>query len=135
MLFATPAAITLHDSGDMFGAAYVGCWLEVCRRLPDVRYWIPTRAWQVPNGPLPLFDPLLETLRRLAKLPNVTVRPSALNFGGHPPIVAGLHAGTTAAMPDILRAFQCPAHARGNECGECRACWDRKELPISYQKH
>src|SRR5581483_7943609 len=88
----------VHDSGDMFNVTYAQSWLEVCRRLPEVRFWIPTRAWQQPACPLPIFDPLLNTLRELAGQPNVTVRPSALNFGDKAPSVAGLHAGSTAHM-------------------------------------
>jgi Gene product 88 len=125
----------VHDSGDMFSAIYAECWLEICRRMPEVRFWIPTRAWQAPTGPLPVFDPLLAILRKLATLPNVTVRPSALNFGDHAPVVARLHAGSTAAMPDALRAYQCPAHLQGNRCGDCRVCWEDKSTPIAYQKH
>jgi hypothetical protein len=107
------------------------CWLEVCRMLPQVRFWIPTRAWQAPKSTLPVFDPLLNVLRQLAQLPNVTVRPSALNFGDYAPVVEGLHAGSTAAMPDMLRARQCPAYAQGGCCSDCRACWKDKETPIS----
>jgi hypothetical protein len=125
----------VHDSGDMFSVAYAACWLEVCRQLPEVRFWIPTRAWQQPSGPLPVFDPLLNTLRQLAALPNVTVRPSTLNFGDQAPAVAGLHAGSTAAMADTLRAYQCPAYENGNQCGNCRACWDRKDVAVAYRKH
>jgi hypothetical protein len=125
----------VHDSGDFFSAAYAECWLAVCRQLPEVRFWIPTRAWQTPTDPLPLFDPLLNTLRSLASLPNVTVRPLALNFGDHAPVVPGLHAGSTAAMPDALRAFQCPASSHGNHCGDCRACWENKQIPIAYRRH
>ena len=125
----------VHDSGDMFSVRYAEAWLEVCIRLPQVKFWIPTRAWQQPSGPLPVFDPLLQVLRKLAKLPNVTIRPSALNFGDHAPIVSGLHAGSTASMPDVFRAYQCPAYAQGGNCGECRACWDRKDLPVSYCRH
>lgn len=36
----------VHDSGDMFSDRYAGAWLEVCIRLPHVKFWIPTRAWQ-----------------------------------------------------------------------------------------
>jgi hypothetical protein len=125
----------VHDSGDMFNVAYAESWLAVCARLPDVKFWIPTRAWQQPAGSLPLFDPLLNTLRQLAQLINVTVRPSALNFGEHAPVIPGLHAGTTAAMPDVLRARQCPAYEQGGTCGDCRACWDVKDTPVSYCKH
>jgi hypothetical protein len=125
----------VHDSGDMFNVAYAQCWLEVCKAKPEVKFWIPTRAWQQPAGPLPVFDPLLNTLRLLAQLPNVTVRPSALNFGEYAPIVAGLHAGSTASMPDVFRARQCPAYSQGGHCGECRTCWDERDVPVSYCKH
>ena len=125
----------VHDSGDMFSNRYAQAWLEVCIRLPQVKFWIPTRAWQQPSGPLPVFDPLLITLRQLAALPNVTVRPSALNFGDHAPQVDGLHAGSTAAMLDVFRARQCPASAQGGRCGDCQACWDAKDTPISYHRH
>jgi hypothetical protein len=125
----------VHDSGDMFNVSYAECWLEVCRMLPEVRFWIPTRAWQTPKSVLPVFDPLLNTLRMLASLPNVTVRPSALNFGEHAPQVAGLHAGSTAGMPDVFRAWQCPAPKQGGMCGDCRTCWDSREVPISYRPH
>jgi protein gp88 len=125
----------VHDSGDMFNLAYVHSWVEVCRRMPEVKFWIPTRAWQQPSGALPIFDPILAALCVLASLPNVVVRPSALNFGDHAPVVSGLHAGSTAAMPDVFRARQCPAYAQDGHCGDCRGCWEEKSTPISYCKH
>jgi hypothetical protein len=125
----------VHDSGDMFSVAYAECWYATARALPAVRFWIPTRAWQQPSGPLPVFDPLLGTLRKLAALPNVTVRPSALNFGDMPPVVAGLQAGSTAEMPDVFRARQCPAPSQGGRCGDCRTCWDARDVPVSYRRH
>jgi len=125
----------IHDSGDMFNVAYAKCWLEVCRQMPEVKFWIPTRAWQQPSGPLPVLDPLLNALRDLAECPNVTVRPSALDFGDHAPSVPGLQAGTTADMPDVFRARQCPAYAQAGQCGDCRLCWDAKQTPVSYRKH
>jgi hypothetical protein len=123
----------VHDSGDMFSTAYTE-WLEVCRRLPAIRFWIPTRAWQQPIGPLPVFDPLLTILRQLASLPNVTVRPSALNFGDLPPVVAGLHAGSTAEVK-APGTRQCPAPQQGGQCGRCRLCWTAKGTPVSYKRH
>ena len=116
----------------MFNVAYAECWYAVCSALPGIRFWIPTRAWQQPKSPLPVFDPLLNTLRKLATLPNVTVRPSALNFGDSAPVVDGLHAGSTA---DCKRARQCPAPQQGGNCGECRVCWDAQDTAVSYSKH
>jgi hypothetical protein len=122
----------VHDSGDMFNAHYAECWYRVAVRCPSKKVWIPTRAWQIPNSVLPVLDPVMTWLRRLAALPNVTVRPSALNFGDDAPIVPRLHAGSTAAN---AAAWQCPAHLQGNECGQCRHCWDAKDEPVSYQRH
>jgi hypothetical protein len=129
------AYFRVHDSGDMFNVAYAECWLAVCLAMPGIRFWIPTRSWQKPKSPLPVFDPLLNTLRKLATLQNVTVRPSALDFGDGAPVIAGLHAGSTAAMPDGLRAHQCPAPEQGGNCGDCRTCWDAKNTPVSYCRH
>jgi hypothetical protein len=122
----------VHDSGDMFSVAYAQCWQAVCRAMPQVRFWIPTRCWQQPKSPLPVMDPLLNTLRELATLHNVTVRPSALDFGDAAPVIAGLHAGSTA---DGRCARQCPAPEQGGNCGDCRLCWDAKDTPVSYRKH
>src|SRR5436189_1463554 len=55
----------VHDSGDMFNVAYAQCWLEVCRAMPEVRFWIPTHPWQESVGPLPMSDPLVNVLRIL----------------------------------------------------------------------
>jgi hypothetical protein len=115
----------------MFNAAYAQCWLQVCQQLPRVKFWIPTRAWQQPSGPLPVLDPLMGVLRQLAQLPNVTVRPSALNFGDSAPGVAGLQAGSTADGPGA----QCPSASQGGKCRECRVCWDSPAVAVSYRKH
>lgn len=125
----------VHDSGDMFSPRYAESWYQVCLRLPNVRFWIPTRSWQQPSGPLPIYDAVLNTLQRMAKLPNVTVRPSALNFRDKAPSVPGLHAGTTADHLDVFTTRQCPAYHQGGSCQDCRTCWDEKDMPVSYSKH
>jgi hypothetical protein len=127
----------IHDSGDFFNPRYAKAWVMVCKALPATKFWAPTRAWQGGvMGPLPVFDPLLNTLRELAALPNVTVRPSALDFGDLAPVVPGLHAGSTAGMSDASKAYQCPAKAKyDGHCGPCRHCWDNKSVPVNYPKH
>jgi hypothetical protein len=125
----------VHDSGDVFNPAYARAWLAVCQHLPEVKFWIPTRAYQQSGKAVAVFAPILHALRQLAQLPNVTVRPSALNFGDCPPKVEGLHAGTTADNPDVFRVKQCPAKSQGGRCGDCRTCWDDKTCPVSYARH
>jgi hypothetical protein len=127
----------IHDSGDFFNPRYAKAWLLVCKALPATKFWAPTRAWQGGvMGLLPVYDPLLNVLRELAALPNVTVRPSALDFGDLPPVVSGLHAGSTADMSDASKAYQCPAKAKyDGHCGPCRHCWDNKTESVNYPKH
>lgn len=128
----------IHDSGDFFNLQYAQCWVEICRRLPRIRFWAPTRVWQSPTpaGPFRIMDedPIMNAVRELAALPNVTVRPSALDFGTPPPAVAGLAAGSTAAFSGST-VFACPAKSQGNQCGECRVCWDAPDTAVSYSKH
>ena len=76
----------VHDSGDLFSPAYTRAWIRICVALSWVRFWFPTRSWQAP---------WVDTIRELAALPNVTVRPSAIYFEDEPPRVDGLAAGTT----------------------------------------
>jgi hypothetical protein len=127
----------IHDSGDFFNPRYVRAWILVCKSLPNTKAWAPSRAWQDGvMGPLPVFDPFLNALRELAALPNVTVRPSALNFGDVPPAVQGLHAGSTADRDNESSVYQCPAkRLYDGHCGPCRFCWENKSESVNYPKH
>jgi hypothetical protein len=126
----------IHDSGDFFNVRYAMAWLRVCKALPATKFWAPTRAWQGgKSGLLPVFDPLMNVLRQMAALPNVTLRPSALDFGDLPPVVPGLHAGSTADNSSDS-VYQCPAKALyDGHCGPCRHCWDNKSESVNYPKH
>lgn len=112
----------VHDSGDLFSPSYTRAWIRICQALPHVRFWFPTRSWRAP---------WVGVIRQLAALPNVTVRPSALHFDDPPPVVAGLAGGTTAAAA----GYTCPAPRQHNACGDCRACWDQPDRPVSYHAH
>ena len=137
----------IHDSGDFFSPAYVRMWAEVCKALPEVKFWAPTRVWQMPasnasvNGLKPFrvmtaIDLMFAELLKLAALPNVTIRPSALNFGDAAPVVPGLHAGSAASdVCNVHDGLLCPAPTQGNNCGDCRVCWDLNAVPVTYHKH
>jgi Gene product 88 len=70
----------VHDSGDLFSAAYTRAWIRICSALSWVRFWFPTRSW---------LAPWLEVIKQPAALPNVTVRPSAIHFDDEPPQIDG----------------------------------------------
>ncbi|MEO6325930.1 MAG: hypothetical protein ABIT01_01310 [Thermoanaerobaculia bacterium] len=124
----------IHDAGDFFSAAYVEVWIAVATALPLVRFWAPTHSWAVRGHPRRDSDPLLRALRRLAALPNVAVRPSALRIGDPPPQLPGFSAGS-AVTTDHASAT-CPKSLRTpSNCGDCRRCWDDRLVPVTYLKH
>lgn len=113
----------VHDSGDLFSAAYAECWRRICHNVSDVKFWFPTRSYRVAA--------ILPAIQELAALDNVTVRPSALHFDADAPVIDGLQAGSTASVA----GFNCPASQQNNECRDCRACWTDRDVAISYHKH
>lgn len=114
----------VHDAGDLFSAAYIRLWIRICRACPDVAFWFPTRMWRSESATIQA------ALRELAALPNVALRPSALHFNTPAPVIPGYSAGTTAASA----GFTCPASQQGNQCLDCRVCWD-PTIEVSYRKH
>jgi hypothetical protein len=44
----TEPRFRIHDSGDFFNPRYIRAWYEVCRQLPEVKFWAPPRVWQLP---------------------------------------------------------------------------------------
>lgn len=113
----------IHDSGDFFSAAYVDAWYLVCSRSTK-RFWAPTRSYR--------GTPAVQAaLARLATLPNVTIRPSAIMVNDDAPVVATLHAGSSVNTGD----HTCRARDHGNACGDCRVCWNDKTTSVSYPLH
>jgi hypothetical protein len=119
----------IHDSGDFYSEKYVRCWIEICKQLPDTKFWAPTRSYKAE---------WVECLRELNSLPNVTVRPSADMFDDQPPVIEGLAAGSTSHTPGggvPEGCYECPAYKQGGNCVDCRVCWDLPLVCVSYKQH
>jgi hypothetical protein len=86
--------VRVHDSGDLFSAAYTRAWIRICESLGWVRFWFPTRSCQAS---------WLDVIRELAALANVTVRRSAIHFDDRPPQIDGLAAGTVKSFGTHVR--------------------------------
>lgn len=122
-----------HDSGDIFSPTYCRMIIEVCKRTPEVRHWLPTRSWRLP---------WVDVIRELASLPNVIVRPSALTFDDAAPVVDGLGKGSTAitSLDRLPKGHRlCPkttANYQEASCKSvgCRRCWESRQ-PVAYYVH
>lgn len=132
-----------HDSGDLQSIGHLRDIVEVCRRTPWVRYWLPTREYEVVveylgwiergiAAPFPanlcvrlsahMIDTEPVVPEKLAHLPTSTVHTAH----GHPVITARERKG----------AVECLAvEKRDNICGDCRACWDPRVVNVSYPQH
>ena len=107
-----------HDSGDLQSLKHLAKIFKVAKLTPDIQHWLPTReAW---------------TAKYVDRAPaNLTLRFSM-------PMVdqeaAGNWPNTSTVTTDKAKAT-CPAPDQGNQCKDCRACWNRQIKNIAYYKH
>lgn len=116
-----------HDSGDLQSVAHLRNICTVAENTPGTLHWIPTREYRI-----------VEAYRaQYGRLPaNLILRASAHMIGKEAPSRFDhssmvLPKGTT----DHESASICPAPDQGNECGDCRACWDTRVSTVAYRYH
>jgi len=122
-----------HDSGDFFSQKYIEAWHEICFSNPNIRFWFPTRSWRTNK------KTWIKSLTKLANLPNVVVRPSALKYNEKPPQLNWLSKGSTVyfdkqdKQPGVL---VCLKSLNGGSCEDnnCYKCWDNK-TEVGYIIH
>ena len=110
------------DSGDLRSVVMLEQIVEIANMLPDIRFWLPTReagfvhTWHELGGLCPT---------------NLTIRLSA-------PMVDGPAAKwwpTTSTVVSEKANATCPAPNQGNQCRDCRACWDHNVRNVAYKAH
>lgn len=118
-----------HDSGDIQTIEHLSKIVEVCKRTPTTRHWLPTREIK-----------LVRAFLKSGAFPdNLTVRISATMIDGDAPKVASdwnrfVPTSTVHKHAQPI-GHKCPAPAQGNKCADCRACWDRSIDNVSYGAH
>lgn len=113
-----------HDSGDLQSVPHLTKICAVAAGTPQIRHWLPTRELAM----------VLAYTKAGGVIPgNLTIRVSATMVDG--PATSAWPTTSTVhhAAPAVGRA--CPAPLQNNECGACRACWDRVVANVSYHKH
>lgn len=156
----TPRNFRLFDSGDFSSARDVKIWRNVMKRMPHVRFWAPTTAWGESCNPARAEDrkAMHAELKKMQKLPNVVVRPSAFTVDAPAPVLKGYGAGSAVVEPkdengvekpiikkkdgDYVKVcdptdktkcvehFVCPG-----DCMKCGyRCWGKKG-PVAYMRH
>ncbi len=116
-----------HDSGDLQSVAHLAAVVLIAERLPEIRFWIPTREYAMVRDWLLLG-------RSFPK--NLTVRMSVALVGMKPSVRPELAArGVQTSSVGAGVGFLCGAHTRDNHCGPCRACWSKDVPNVDYPLH
>lgn len=109
-----------HDAGDLQARWHLDLIVEVCRRTPNVKHWMPTRE----------IGLIKRYVAEQAFPPNLVVRVSAPMIGQAISGIPGIPT-STVGKPDF--GLQCNARNQGGKCNACRACWSAAD--INYPHH
>ena len=107
------------DSGDLQSRTMLDSIIEVCKRTPNVKHWLPTQERDI--------------IRDVDTPDNLVIRLSGSKVNGRAP-----SADNTSTVFDKHGepiGQECLAYTRGNNCGDCRACWNPSVKNVSYKKH
>ena len=107
-----------HDAGDIQSAKHLKNIFKVCKQTPSTKHWLPTRESRF----LKLIDPDIIPA-------NLIIRMSS-HMIDQPPVKFWPWTSTVSTT-----GYSCPAKDQGNECGDCRNCWNRKVTNVTYPKH
>ena len=108
-----------HDSGDIQSLKHLENIFLVGKRTPNTRHWMPTREAKF----LKDIDPATVPTNLIIRMSSHMIDQGPVTFWPWTSTVTS-KAGRT-----------CPAPDQGNECGSCRACWDRSTPNVCYGKH
>ena len=107
-----------HDSGDIQSLEHLENIFRVCRKTPDTQHWMPTREAQ-----------FIKRLKINQVPRNLIIRMSSHMIDQGP---VSFWPWTSTV---VTTGKSCPAQEQGNECKDCRQCWDRSVKNIAYPKH
>jgi|TARA_R100000084_G_scaffold106001_1_gene63939 hypothetical protein len=119
-----------HDSGDLQSLQHFMNIVEVCRRTPGVRHWLPTRE----VGILKAHDKAVRDGSAQPIPGNLTVRVSSF-FTGQKPMKRLPDGVLTSTVSWRDAPAVCPASKQDNKCGPCRNCWDKAVPNVDYPQH
>lgn len=111
-----------HDSGDLQGLWHLRKIVQVCQQTPGTKHWLPTKEPTI----------IRQFLKRGGSIPkNLVIRISASMINSsHYTHVAGCYGSGV-----VTTGATCPAPSQGNQCRDCRKCWNKSIDFITYHKH
>lgn len=113
-----------HDSGDVQDLVHLKKIVSVARKLPHIKFWLPTRELEV-----------ISSYVKTDTFPsNLTVRLSAYTVETKVPKDLLKRLGVVSSSVSATD-WDCPAPNQNNFCLDCRKCWDKRVKNATYKKH
>lgn len=120
-----------HDSGDLQNMKHFNKIIQVCLLTPKTKHWLPTKEKKI----LKSFFFCGGVLPK-----NLTVRLSGYMVDGDAPKFthgkinfSTVHRITSNDSKIHGREYQ--SYNNDGKCGDCRACWDKRVINVSYPLH
>lgn len=114
-----------HDSGDLINLGHLIKVCEVARRLPNIKFWLPTRE----SGILRAYKKAGFSFPK-----NLTIRYSAPRFEEGPPSDLLTELGIQGSNVSKSN-WTCPIDKQDNQCLSCRKCWQKNIKVVTYRYH
>lgn len=113
-----------HDSGDLQDENHLEKIMDIAEKTPNTKHWLPTREYKMVEN----------VLRHREKPSNLIIRLSAHMIDESGPVVLAKRLGIQISEVGTEK-YTCPALDQGNQCKDCRVCWDQKVFNVVYHKH
>lgn len=122
-----------HDSGDIQSVEHLEKIVEIAKRLPEVKFWLPTKEARF----------LSKYVNKHGKAwpENLTIRWSATKIDQKiSPKMAEKYGVNTSSVVSGDKIESCEVNRNkkifgAKICGDCRKCWDKNVMDVSYKKH
>ena len=108
-----------HDAGDIQDLDHLKKIFRVCELTPETQHWMPTREAVI-----------LKQIKPEEVPKNLIIRMSS-HMIDQGPVKFWPWTSTVTSKGGA----SCPAPNQNNNCGDCRACWNRSTPNVSYGKH
>ena len=112
-----------HDSGDVQSIEHLDAIVQVAKRNPEWRFWIPSKEYGIVS----------RYMEQHSIPSNLAVRMSAPYLNAEPNGAVRKLTGLTSTVGCNV-GHGCPAGKQGGFCDTCRACWDRSETNVDYKE-
>lgn len=114
------------DSGDLQSLDNLKNIIAICNLTPKIKHWLPTKEYSIVST----------YINEGGIVPkNLVIRLSGymINMDGPKALVTKL--GINCSAVSNQGKHTCFAYKNDNKCGDCRKCWNKNVLQVTYKKH